>query len=255
MEMRIKCLKFFVVLINQILLFNAQSHTNKTVENRNISELQNLEEKYQNILESLPKQINEARDAIVKDIVTKNMLGYVVFFGFFLGFILDVIGELLMNYKGFSEGVQDTEYLVLFVALLFNSLGNGASHLSTVFNAGEPNLQCSSEDFFDVIYVHKQVLDPQQWSKLSEIQASILTERFQRDFSAKLRCVLQRKSGYKEAMIVFNSFQNLLHLVHLRQKLKNVSFGAEPRNDLKALDSELEKLWDDIVDITDQVKL
>merc|ERR1719226_432451 len=107
--------------INQI--FNTYSILTTTAENENISKLQHLEDKYQDILELLPKQIEEARDVIVKDIVTKNMLGYVVFFGFFLGFILDVIGELLMNYKGFSEAVQDTEYFVLFVALLFNSLG------------------------------------------------------------------------------------------------------------------------------------
>ena len=146
--MRTRCLKLSVVLINQILIFITCSIITTTAENENISKLQHLEDKYQDILELLPKQIEEARDVIVKDIVTKNMLGYVVFFGFFLGFILDVIGELLMNYKGFSEAVQDTEYFVLFVALLFNSLGNGASHLSTVFNAGDPNLQCSSEDFY-----------------------------------------------------------------------------------------------------------
>ena len=250
--MRTKCLKLSVVLIK----FSTHTYSilTTTAENENISKLQHLEDKYQDILELLPKQIEEARDVIVKDIVTKNMLGYVVFFGFFLGFILDVIGELLMNYKGFSEAVQDTEYFVLFVALLFNSLGNGASHLSTVFSAGDPNLQCSSEDFYDVVHDHKQVLDPPLLSKLSEIQASILTERFQRDFSARLSCILQKKSGYKEAMIVFNSFQNLLQLVYIRKKLANVSFVAEPRNDLEALDYELEEVWDDIIHITDQVK-
>ena len=169
-----KCLKFSVVLIYQLFLYKVSSHNdNISVENRklffNISKLEYLEEKYENIIKSLPQQIDEARDAIVKDIATRNMLGYLLFVGFFLGFLLDGVGELLMNYKSFSEAFQDTEYVFLFAALLFDSLGNGAEYLSTVFNAGDPNLPCSSEDFFDVVQVHNQVLDTQQLSKLSQI--------------------------------------------------------------------------------------
>ena len=250
-----KCLKFSVVLIYQLFLYKVSSHNdNISVENRklffNISKLEYLEEKYENIIKSLPKQIDEARDAIVKDIATRNMLGYVLFVGFFLGFLMDAVGELLMNYKSFSEAFQDTEYVFLFAALLFDSLGNGAEYLSTVFNAGDPNLPCSSEDFFDVVQVHNQVLDPQQLSKLSQIQYSILTERFQRDFSTRLSCILQRISEYREAMIVYNSFQNLLKL---HEKLANTSIGVKPNIDPEALDNELEEVWYNIMDLTNQV--
>ena len=255
-----KCLKLLVIIFNQILQLESRTLPNTKIENRkftspfNYHNLEILEEKYQSIIENLPKQIDVARDAIIEDIVTENLLGYLVFIGFFLGFVLDVTGVLLMNYKSLSQAVKDTEYFVFFIALLFNSLGNGASHLSTVFNAGDPNLKCSSQDFIDVVHGNSQVWDLHHLSNLSEIHAAIVIERFQRDFNRRLECILLKKSKYKEAMVVFNSFRSLLKIVNLHKKLANTASTPEVNNDLEHFDNELEEVWREIIDLTEQVK-
>ena len=216
-----------------------------------------VEAKYQSIIIELTKQIDEARDAIIKDIVTKNMLGYTMIVAYMFGMVFDIVGFALLEYKSLGETIEkfltEKETFGLFNWFGWYAFGfAGPWFFPAVFNGGDPNLECSSSDYLELLGKHDLTLDIHSFTELSDIQATILTERFQRDYNRRLGCIINMKSSYKEASRVFKSIQSLSFLVHLHNEIQGSNIPEGP-TDVLDLDLELEFMWGDIILLTDQV--
>ena len=216
-----------------------------------------VEAKYQSIIIELPKQIDEARDVIIQDIATKNMLGYTIIAAYMFGMVFDIVGFSLLEFKSLGETIEsfitDKGTFGLFNWFGWYAFGYaGPWFFPSIFNGGDPNLQCSSSDYLELLGKHDLTLDIQSFTELSDVQATILTERFQRDFNRRLECILGKKSSYKEALRVSSSFQSLSRLVYLHNDLQGSNI-PQGQNDVLDLDLELEKVWGDIILLTDQV--
>ena len=84
-------------------------------------------------------------------------------------------------------------------------------------------------------------------------ESVLLLERVNREFNLRLGCILQHSGKYKSASVVSSAFQSMLFLVNLHNQL-DLRVRPEPgKRDLDLLDSALENLWFEIIDLTDQV--
>jgi len=240
---------------DQFKILPSVSQNGRSIVSINDFDQDFVEAQYHNIIMELPKQIDEARDVIIADTERTNMIGYTFASAFFVGFFLDTVGLALLQYKSLGETFDKftTEDFGLVNMLGWYSVGYAGPWLwPEVFNGGDPNLACSSADYLELFGKHQLTMDIEAFTELSEIQATILRERFQRDFNRDLGCILNKKSAYKEASGVLASFQSLQSLVSIHDEIQtsNKPTGA---NDVLDLDLELETLWGDIISLTDQV--
>ena len=110
----------------------------------------------------------------------------------------------------------------------------------------------SSLKLFDFIYS----LFPKKFLTIAQIspgESVLLLERVNREFNLRLGCILQHSGKYKSASVVSSAFQSMLFLVNLHNQL-DLRVRPEPgKRDLDLLDSALENLWFEIIDLTDQV--
>ena len=83
--------------------------------------------KYENLVKKLPSMIDTAREQIIKDIASTNMLGYVLIVGFALGAICDTIGFILLEDNSLSSTIgniiSDAEYFGLYMFIWWYGIG------------------------------------------------------------------------------------------------------------------------------------
>jgi len=217
-----------------------------------------VEAKYQSLIQELPLLIDEAREVISQDIATKNMMGYTIAASFFIGAFLDTVGVTLLELGSFGELILELVtgkfwpgLYVLFWGYAFGY--SGPWLFPTVFNGGDPNLKCSSADYFQLLNDHDLTLNIQSFTELSSGASVILVEKVSRDFNAKLSCIVNQRSNYKEAALAAQAFESMIFLTSLHGQLSDVPPLDQTTRDISLLDSELLNLWAEIVLITDQV--
>ena len=112
----------------------------------------NIEDIFQQMVLSLPNIIDKSRAFIVEDIASNNMLGYTIGFSYFLGAFLDTIGDFLVEERFLSELITDQALWFLMGWLWFYAAGfAGPWMFPSTFSGGDPNLECSSLDFFAML--------------------------------------------------------------------------------------------------------
>ena len=219
-----------------------------------------VEAKYQDLIQTIPRLIDEARDVIIQDIATQNMMGYTIAGSFFLGAFLDTVGLTLLELKSFGELIlkliSDKFWPGLYMFFWWYSFGYAGPWLfPTIFSGGDPNLRCSSADFFQLLNDHDLTLNVQSFSELSTGASVILVQKVTRDFNSKLSCILTKRGDYKEAALVAQAFESMIFLSSLHSTLSNIPppVSTATARDIALLDSELLNLWAEIILITDQV--
>ena len=217
-----------------------------------------VEAKYQDLIQTIPRLIDEARDVIIQDIATQNMMGYTIAGSFFLGAFLDTVGLTLLELKSFGELIlkliSDKFWPGLYMFFWWYSFGYAGPWLfPSIFSGGDPNLRCSSADFFQLLNDHDLTLDVQSFTELSTGASVILVQKVTRDFNSKLSCILTKRGDYKEAALVAQAFESMIFLTSLHSSLSNIPPPFSTARDIALLDSELLNLWAEIILITDQV--
>ena len=217
-----------------------------------------VEAKYQNHIQTLPRLIDEAREVIIQDIATRNMMGYTIAGSFFIGAFLDTVGLTLLELKSFGELIlkliSDKFWPGVYMFFWWYSFGYAGPWLfPAIFSGGDPNLKCSSADFFQLMNDHDLTLDIQSFTELSTGASVILVQRVTRDFNSKLSCIVNKRGDYKEAALVAQAFESMLFLTSLHSRLSNIPPPDPTPREIALLDSELLNLWAEIILITDQV--
>ena len=219
-----------------------------------------VEAKYQSLIHGLPLLIDEARDVIRQDIATKNMMGYTIAGSFFIGAFLETVGGTLLDPKIKSFGdvivqlITNKELSGFYIFLWGYAFGYAGPWLfPTIFNGGDPNLKCSSADFFQLMNDHDLTLDIQSFTELSVGANVILVEKVSRDFNSRLGCIVNKRGDYKEAALAAQAFETLIFLTSLHGQLSDIPPPDPTPRDIVLLDSELLNLWAEIILITDQV--
>ena len=218
-----------------------------------------VEAKYQSLIQGLPLLIDEAREVIRQDIATKNMMGYTIAGSFFIGAFLETVGGTLMEFKSFGALIQalvsSTEWPGIYIWLWGYAFGYAGPWLfPAIFNGGDPNLKCSSADFFQLLNDHDLTLDIQSFTELSPGANVILVEKVSRDFNSRLGCIVYKRSDYKEAALAAQAFESMIFLTSLHGQLSDIPPPDPTPRDIALLDSELLNLWAEIILITDQVR-
>ena len=219
-----------------------------------------VEAKYQGLIHGLPILIDEAREVIRRDIATKNMMGYTIAGSFFIGAFLETVGGTLLDPKIKSFGdvivqlITNKELPGFYIFLWGYAFGYAGPWLfPTIFNGGDPNLKCSSADFFQLMNDHDLTLDIQSFTELSVGANVILVEKVSRDFNSRLGCIVNKRGDYKEAALAAQAFETLIFLTSLHGQLSDIPPPDPTPRDIVLLDSELLNLWAEIILITDQV--
>jgi len=217
-----------------------------------------VEAKYENLVYKLPKLIDTARAEIIKEIATLNMLGYSIAAGFAVGVLCDTIGVILLEEVSLGATivsiVTDHKRLGFLWFIWWYSFGYAAPWLfPATFNGGDPNLLCSSADFFSLYNDYELTLNIQSFTEKSPGESVLLLERVNREFNLRLGCILQHSGKYKSASGVSSAFQSMLFLVNLHTQLDTRIRPEANQKDLDLLDSALQNLWFEIIDLTDQV--
>jgi len=211
----------------------------------------NIEDNFQQIVMSLPNIIDKSRAAIVEGIATTNMVGYTVGFSYFLGAFLDTIGDFLVEERFLSELITDQALWFLMGWLWFYAAGFAGPWLfPSTFGAGNPNLVCSSVDFFAMLAESDLNLNINSITSRSQGEMAILSQRLRTDFNSRLGCIVHKKGKYKEAEQVHNVFERMLSLISLHHHLTGPDPGQE---DIAVLDQELRQLWDRIPVLVEEV--
>jgi len=211
-----------------------------------------IEDIFEATMLRLPNDIDVARDAIIEKIATKNMLGYTIASGFFIGATLDSISDLLRNQRNFTE--------IFTVGCLWYQLGwtwfyavgyAGPWLFPSTFNGGDPNLLCSSEDLLSILADTdlNTNLGSITTSK-SESEVFILSERLRLVFRSRLNCIVGKKDKYSEAEFVHGSFERLLDMINLHHGLTT---PVQQVNDLDLVDAELLLIWDNMSVLVQEV--
>jgi len=211
----------------------------------------NIEDNFQQIVMSMPNIIDKSRAAIVEGIATTNMVGYTVGFSYFLGAFLDTIGDFLVEERFLSELITDQALWFLMGWLWFYAAGFAGPWLfPSTFGAGNPNLVCSSVDFFAMLAESDLNLNINSITSRSQGEMAILSQRLRTDFNSRLGCIVHKKGKYKEAEQVHNVFERMLSLISLHHHLTGPDPGQE---DIAVLDQELRQLWDRIPVLVEEV--
>jgi hypothetical protein len=111
----------------------------------------------------------------------------------------------------------------------------------STFSGGDPNLSCSSLDFFAMLADSDLSLNINSITSRSPGEMFILSEKLKVDFNSRLSCIVYKRGEYKEAAQVHSMFEKMLRLINLHQLL--TSSGPAGRDDILALDQELRQIW------------
>ena len=149
-----------------------------------------VEAKYQSLVQEIPGLIDEARVVIIQEIATKNMLGYTIAGSFVIGAFLDTVGLTLLELDSLSQLINklisDKFWPGIFIFFWFYAFGYGGPwYFPAIFNAGDPNLKCSSADYFQLLNDYDLTLNIQSFTQLSPAESLILTEKVGRDFYSR----------------------------------------------------------------------
>ena len=149
-----------------------------------------VEARYQNLVQELPSLIDEAREVIIQDIVTKNMLGYTIAGSFIIGAFLDTVGLTLLEIDSFGQVIlnliTDKFWPGVYIFFWVYAFAYGGPwYFAAIFNGGDPNLKCSSADYFQLLNDHDLTLNIQSFTQLSPAESLILTEKVGRDFYSR----------------------------------------------------------------------
>ena len=221
--------------------------------------LEYIEAKYESLVVLLPSLIDEAREVIIEDVATKNMIGYSFVFAYIIGASFDTIGLTLLTKQSMWDAivqlVTNKEYFGFVWAFWWYCFGYaGPWMFPTTFSStgGVTNLRCSSEDYFQLFLDHDLTLNIQSFTEKSPAENIILTSRLSRDFNLRLACVVNKRGDHREAAKVSQTFQSLLYLVSLHGQLDTRELPETGYHDLAILDAELENAWGEIILLTDQ---
>jgi len=210
-----------------------------------------IEEIFEVSLHKLPKDIDKARDSIIEDIATKNMLGYTIATAYFLGAALDTVGDFFVNERSLADLVTDQGLWFTLGWLWLYAAGFAAPWLfPSTFNGGDPNLQCSSEDFLALLAESKLSTDVKSITTRSKGEMIIFTERLRIYFKSRLSCIVNKKHKYAEAKFIHGTFERLLDLISLHHELTYKDHDHHHHNhhhhDLDVVDAELLRIWDNM---------
>ena len=185
-----------------------------------------IEARYTSIIQKLPDLIDTARDVIIEDVATKNMIGYTFVFAYLVGAFLDSAGYILMFkdtlWQTIIGLVTDQQMVGWLMFWWWYAVAYGGPWMfPTTFAAtgGVTDLRCSSSSFLQLINDHDLTLDIQSFTELSPGENVVLTSRLIRDFNLRLSCVVNKRGEHREAATVVQAFQSMLFLVSLHDEL------------------------------------
>merc|ERR1719481_1470243 len=210
-----------------------------------------IEDIFEATMLRLPNDIDVSRDAIIEKIATRNLLGYTIASGFFIGATLDSISDLLRNQRNFTE--------IFTVGCLWYQLGwtwfyavgfAGPWLFPSTFNGGDPDLLCSSEDFLTMLADTELNTDISSITSRSESEVLILSERLRLVFRSRLNCIVGKRKKYPEAEFVHGTFERILDLIKLHHR---VNTPVQQETGLDLLDAELRRIWDNLPVLVDEV--
>jgi len=203
-----------------------------------------IEDIFQQMVLDLTNHIDRSREVIVEDIASNNMLGYTIVLTFVSGAALDNVRYFLVMEKSLAEIMTDKGFWFFLGYLWFYAVGfSGPWMFPATFNTGgDPNLLCSSVDFFSMMADSELNLNIKSISSRSKREMLILSERLRTDFNSRLGCIVHKKGDYKEAEQVYSEFKRLLGIINLHHQLTVPDQNQE--EDIGVLDQELRRLWD-----------
>jgi len=206
--------------------------------------LDSVEDIFQQMVLNLPNGIDKSREFIVEDIASNNMIGFTIVFSFFMGAALDTVADFLVEERFLTDIITDQGLWFFLGWLWFYAAGfSGPWLFPATFSGGDPNLQCSSVDFFAMLADSDLNLNIKSISSRSKGEMLILSERLRTDFNSRLGCIVHKKGDYKEAEQVHSEFQRLLGLINLHHQL---TVTDQIQEDIGVLDQELRLIWDSI---------
>ena len=167
-----------------------------------------------------------------------------------------------MEMKSLADAVgklaEIGEYFGFVMLSLWYGPGDGGPwFFPEIFNGGNPNLECSSEDFFSLLsdnQFRNQRSILTQIMSMSQLGMEVFKEIFARDFYSKLGCIVDKEAKYKESAEVISEFQKLLFSMSLYHQLTSTSNKSETNSELlKILDKQIGEVWDEIGKLTEEV--
>ena len=219
-----------------------------------------IEAKYHRLMLELPSLIDDARDVIVEDTATRNMMGYTIAFSYFLGSTLEILGFTLMLRRSLQDSAASLASRREYYGYVWYTGWYGAGDASPWFfpdiftTGGDPHIACSGADYRQLLEEFHLGTNIQSFSVRSFAEKVITIERLQRDFNERLGCILVHVNrDYKEADQVSASFQSMLRLLQLYEDLQTLQTHTHPNpQDLGVLDQELDNVWEEIVSLTEE---
>jgi len=209
-----------------------------------------LEQKYTELVQSLPLIIDDARDVITETIATKKMLGNTIIAGFMVGAILDTVAVVMLKPHSLAHAVTlivtEKYYQAALHFLWWYAFGfSGPWMFPATFGAGSPEIQASSRDYFQLLRDHDLTLNIQSFTEKSPIVATLLIENLKRDFSERFGEIIRQRE-YVEAETVVETFNQMISLVSHHSQLTGPLAADPVEADLALLDQSLESLWDEM---------
>ena len=211
-----------------------------------VFDLNFIETKYSQLMESLPSLIDNAGAVISRDVATSNMLGFTLVGGFVAGAVLDSLALIMLSPHSLSHAVTlvvtDKYFQGVLHWLWWYAFGfSGPALFPGTFGAGDPSFGVSCKDYFSLVAAHNLSLNIQSLTSLSPAEAKLRIENLKRDFSVTFRPILSR-SQYVEAELLTETFHQMLSLVSYHSQLSPRPPARGERDEL-VLDTELSRLW------------
>ena len=204
-----------------------------------------IEEIFEGSILKLPSDIDRVKNMIIENIATKNMLGYSYAIAFILGAFIDTLAEFLDREMLLSDLSSDPILWFFLGWVWFYTAGFAGPWLfPSIYSGGDPNLSCSSVDFFILMFNTNLSTNVRSiTTAMSEGKMIIFVESIRLDFKSRLSCIVDEKSGYSEAEEIDETFERLLDLISLHHHLAG---PGQHVNDKDALDAELVIIWDSL---------
>ena len=216
-----------------------------------------VEAKYSQLMESMPSLIDEAGAVVSKAVATSNMLGFTLVGGFITGAVLDSLALLMLNPNSLSHAVTlivtDKYYQGVLHWLWWYAFGfSGPFLFPGTFVAGSPSLGVSSSDYFSLVSAHNLTLGIQTFTQLSPAKAKLRIEKIRRDFSVTFRPITSRRK-YVETELLTETFNQMLSLVSFHSQL-SPGPPARGEGDEFLLDAELSRLWSELAVLEEEAR-
>jgi len=213
-----------------------------------------IEEIFDGSILKLPSDIDRVRNIIVEDIATKNMLGYTKATAYILGAVVDTLAELLDREMLLTDLTSDPVLWFYLGWVWFYGWGFAGPWLfPRIYSGGDPNLSCSSVDFFLLMFNTKLSTSLKSiTTTMSEGEMTIFIENIRLDYKSRLSCIIDEKRVYSEAEEIDGTLERLLDLISLHHHLAG---PGQHVNDKDALDAELLIIWDNLPAQIEEVRL